>query len=471
MQNYWIALVAGAFLWAQNLSIRFIDPVFNRIRVVDSIKYGHNLSFTQAPVDLLFDLYEPEGDTMAKRPVIILIHAGSFLPASIASSAFGRSPIGTRKDSGIVALCREFARRGYVAISADHRVGWNAQATTQEARAQSIIQAVWRAMQDGRALVRFLRKDAATTNQFRIDPDRIVMGGSSSGAYVGLHVAYLNLPQELSLPKFQTSGGQPFVDTTAVGMDRGSGPEAGPNAFEGGSGNPGYPSHIQAVLNLGGAVGDTAFIQNEGIPVVSLHGVQDPSTPYTNGVVVTAVGNYPIIEVFGSHDLTANLLQKGNQSALLPDYAGDVPFPGLYPFHGAGFEPFGWYSSSTPADIARARRYIDTILSFACPRLFKILNLPTILSSIEVPTEEQSDFVLFPSPAQEPVLSISHPFLHFNRLELYTPLGTRIAAVVMPSPRSSYVWELPASLPKGIYILHVHTSKGVFCKRWVYTGS
>lgn len=463
-------LVSG--LCAQTPGQRFRDPVFSQVSFTRNIAYSQNVDFTQAPVTLYFDLYEPVGDTMAQRPVVILIHAGSFLPPFIASSAFGKSPIGTREDSGIVALCIEFARRGYVAISATHRLGWNAQASTQEARAQSIIQAVWRAMQDGRALVRFLRKDAATTNLYRIDPDRIAMGGSSSGAYVGIHVAYLNRPEELDKPKFKTAQDVPFVDTTTADMGRGD----GPNAFEGGGGHYGYSSAIQAVINLGGAIGDTSFIQNEDIPVISLHGVQDPTTPYASGIVVTAVGNYPIIEVFGSYELTRELIARGNQTALLPDFAGDQPFPGLYPFNGAGFEPFGWYSNSTDAQKAKARTYIDTIMSFVGPRLFKVFNLPAITMPLQPTVEVVSlgaaepvgAFAIYPSPASEPLVTVSHPGLFLERLELYTPTGQKVAEAT-PAPRTStYLWALPENLAQGLYLLCIHTEKGTFTQRWTY---
>jgi len=224
-------LVVGIGL-GQSLQ-RYQDEVFTGIKVTKNVVYGRNYAYgTNQPQDLYMDIYEPVGDTAQKRPVIVLIHAGSFLPPSIAGQAFGKTPIGTKEDSAIVELCRRYARRGYVAISATHRLGWNPQATTQEERAAGIIQAVWRAVQDGRALVRYLRKDAATTNQWRIDPDRIVMGGSSSGAYVGLHVAYLNLPSEFNQPKFIYSNGQLFVDTTAQGLGR-QGPDGqdGGNAF------------------------------------------------------------------------------------------------------------------------------------------------------------------------------------------------------------------------------------------------
>lgn len=468
-----ILLAATTLAWAQTTGTRFLNPVFGTVRVTKNILYSQNVDWVQAPANLFMDLYEPEGDTMARRPVVILIHAGSFLTPSIASTAFGKVPIGTREDSGIVALCIEFARRGYVAISATHRLGWNAQATTQDARAQSIIQAVWRAMQDGRALVRFLRKDAATDNQYRIDPSRIAMGGSSSGAYVGIHVAYLNRPEELDNPKFKTPNDTPFVDTTTADMGRGS----GPNAFEGGGGHYGYSSAIQAVINLGGAIGDTSFIQNEDIPVISMHGVQDPTTPYTSGIVVTAVGNSPIIEVFGSHDFTRELIARGNQTALLPDFAGDQPFPGLYPFQGAGFEPFGWYASSTPTEKARARTYIDTIMRFVPPRLFKVLSLPTITMPLQPNVEVVAlssgpeaigAFSVYPSPAGEPFVTVSHSSLSLERLELYTPTGRKVAESTLPPQTLTYSWTLPASLSPGLYLLRIHTPKGIFTQRWAY---
>ncbi|MEN3040613.1 MAG: T9SS type A sorting domain-containing protein [Bacteroidia bacterium] len=475
----WLGLV-----WAQSVGVRFRDPVFSRIKVTKNVLYGNNLSFNNAPVDLYMDVYEPIGDTMARRPVIILFHSGSFLPASLAGQVFGKAPIGTREDSGIVALCIEFARRGYVAISGDHRVGWNPQATTQELRAQSIIQAVWRAVQDARALVRYLRKDAATADQWRIDPNRIVMGGSSSGAYVALHTAYLNLPSEFDNNKFKLQNGAMFVDTTQPGMDRGTGVNQSPNAFEGGSGHPGYPSNIQAVLNLGGALGDTSFIQNEDVPVISLHGVQDPTTPYNSGVVVTAVGNYPIIEVFGSHSLTQNLLAKGNQTALLPDFSNDTPFPGLYPLNGAGFEPFGWYSSSGPNEKASALRYVDTIIWFSTPRLFKALNLPTIqmtitntysIDQVIVLSVDHSisdvtpRFSIYPNPPTSRLVTIESPSWSIKQITLYRLTGEKVLQRRLDRPSTTYVLELPHDLTHGMYLLHVETESGTFAGRLSYT--
>jgi hypothetical protein len=477
-------LVVGIGL-GQSLQ-RYQNEVFTGIKVTKNVVYGRNYAYgTNQPEHLYMDIYEPAGDTAQKRPVIVLIHAGSFLPPYIASQAFGKAPIGTKEDSAIVELCRRYARRGYVAISATHRLGWNPQATTQEERAAGIIRAVWRAVQDGRALVRYLRKDAATTNQWRIDPDRIVMGGSSSGAYVGLHVAYLNLPSELNQPKFTYSNGQLFVDTTALGLGRqGPNGQDGGNAFEGGSGHSGYPSHIQAVLNLGGALGDTTFIQNEKIPVISFHGVNDNTTPYLTATVYTAVGNYPIIEVSGSHDIHLRLYEKGNLAALLPDFASDAPFPGLRPFPGVDFQPWGWYSSSTPAEKAAALRYIDTIMSFSLPRLFKVLSLPTqtysqpvagqdtvidLASSLAWANRSAGETIrLYPTPANSPILTIESAESPLQHLALYTFDGRLLCEATPPSNTTHYTWLLPDYITPGYYLVKVQIKNYTIPLRWCY---
>ncbi|MGQ9863913.1 MAG: hypothetical protein ACUVRD_05475 [Bacteroidia bacterium] len=464
--------LSGLFLCAQT-GLRYVDPVFSQIRRVENVIYGKNVPFGSGPqdsVELLMDVYLPEGDTSQARPVIILIHAGSYLPPYIATSVFGRSPLGDKQDSCMVRLAIEFARRGYVAISATHRLGWNPQGTTQEARASSIIQAVWRSVQDMRACVRYLRKTASQGNPYKIDSNHIVMGGSSSGGYTALHTAYLNLPSELDQNKFRFSNGDPFVDTTDVGMGRGN----CTSAFEGGSGHCGYDSRIQAVLNLGGALGDTSFIQNEGVPVISFHGVNDNTTPYTNGVVLTAVGNYPIIEVFGSHDVNEYMTQKGNQAALINAGFNDSPYPGLYPFYGVGFQPWGWYGNSTATEKERALRYIDTIMSFSSPRLKAVLNLPSITMPI------QNSFQLITSlakagptlpiqlagnPSSVAKLHLIHPNTLLSGVEVYTFTGQKIAS--HPAGRDETICEVPFLVP-GTYLVRAYTRENQKTFLWTY---
>ncbi|RQH23326.1 hypothetical protein D5R40_30395 [Okeania hirsuta] len=82
------------------------------------------------------DVYQPMGDTVGSRPLVILMHPGSFLPKGI-----NTLPFGDRKDSAIVEMCMRLAKRGYVAVAGSYRAGWNPTSTDQDVRGGTIITA------------------------------------------------------------------------------------------------------------------------------------------------------------------------------------------------------------------------------------------------------------------------------------------------------------------------------------------
>ena len=65
------------------------------------------------------DIYEPT-DGSTKRPLIIYLGTGSFLPRYI-----NKTPTGAKDDSATAEMCRQFARKGYVVASISYRQGWN----------------------------------------------------------------------------------------------------------------------------------------------------------------------------------------------------------------------------------------------------------------------------------------------------------------------------------------------------------
>ncbi|MDC0204772.1 hypothetical protein OAJ65_03145, partial [Flavobacteriales bacterium] len=69
---------------------RYLDDVFSAVTVTSDVTYATNISILPmlqglppSPVTLKCDIYEPTGDSLTNRPVIILVHTGSFLPAVI----------------------------------------------------------------------------------------------------------------------------------------------------------------------------------------------------------------------------------------------------------------------------------------------------------------------------------------------------------------------------------------------------
>ena len=70
-----------------NSQNRYLDEVFSSVKITDSVMYAQNVSIEPmliglgpALMPIYCDIYEPVGDTLTERPVIILAHTGSFLP-------------------------------------------------------------------------------------------------------------------------------------------------------------------------------------------------------------------------------------------------------------------------------------------------------------------------------------------------------------------------------------------------------
>ena len=151
----------------QPSGVRYIDEVFADVTVTPNVQYGTNITVIpalqgQPPAaqPLMLDLYEPAGDTQTDRPLILYFHTGNFLPQYVNGSA-----LGNKDDSATVAICTEFAKKGYVVASCDYRLGWNPTAATQSERTLQLIQAAYRGVQDSRTAVRFFRKSSGRGQQ------------------------------------------------------------------------------------------------------------------------------------------------------------------------------------------------------------------------------------------------------------------------------------------------------------------
>ncbi len=254
---------------------KYLSPIFNYDSILN-IKFGSNVTANSStPEDQLYDIYLPTGDSSTKRPVVFFTHGGSFLS-------------GSKETSDVVALCRAFAKRGYVTVSQNYRLGYESFDATNAKRA------VWRAMQDGRAAVRHVRAQAA---QYLIDTNMIIYGGSSAGGFTALHVAFLDEPQELVLG----------IDTSAY-----TGPGSqGLGGFKGTTNNLSNSDEVNAVINLCGAIGDTSWIQlkDKNIPVLNMHGTADNTVPYGTAVI-KLFNTIPLLNVSGSSSIRKSLNAK-----------------------------------------------------------------------------------------------------------------------------------------------------------------
>ena len=119
------------------------------------------------PVTLEMDIYVPEGDSAEARPLLLMMHGGSFF-------------FGNKQERGQVGWCEYFASLGYVAASIDYRLGFHV-GDRKDARI-----AEEHACEDARAALAYLlgRKD------LRIDTQHVFVAGTSAGAITALALAY-----------------------------------------------------------------------------------------------------------------------------------------------------------------------------------------------------------------------------------------------------------------------------------------
>jgi hypothetical protein len=251
------------------------ENLFSSVDVTSAVTFGSNNAVGGGPTDLKMDVYEPAGDSETGRAVVIVQFGGSFIA-------------GSRAD--VASQCQFFAKMGYVAIAPDYRVGlfFPSEVTT--------TLAVLRAAHDMKACVRYLKKTVAEDgNPYGIDPERIIVGGISAGAIGAIHAAYLD---ELSeVPSYMEN------DTVGLG------------GVEGNSGTPGYSSSVLGVLSYSGAIGDSSWINQGDVPIISVHEELDNTVPYNTTEV--AVSGIPTgLVASGSRDVHARARNVGISNCL-----------------------------------------------------------------------------------------------------------------------------------------------------------
>jgi hypothetical protein len=385
MKRLLLSAVIALCCFSGFAQVRYLDEVFTTVSVDSNIVYGANKGYYSgfnAIDSLKMDVYTPDGDTATARPIIILAHAGSFLPPGVSGFDWAN-----KNQNCIVELCKRYAKRGYVAVSMTYRLGWNPTAGDQETRAKTIIQAVYRSMQDMKNCVRYFRDSEANGNPFKVDASKVIVGGTNSGAYSALACSNLNKASETQLLKFLDGLGNSFIDTLATGNFEGFGGTQNLDNY------PGYSSAVTAVLSLGGAVGDSSWIEAGEAPIIAFQGVNETLTPY-NTAVVTTTTFAQIVEVSGSGDFMPRVDRLNNNNGFSPNTFAVAPpnkngagvittsIDGLYPFYGQGFEPWSWYNGANPAinpaaNMTKAMKYIDTIMGYATPRIYKLMIDPT----------------------------------------------------------------------------------------------
>ena len=248
---------------------------------------------------------------------------------------------GSKTNGDIVELCTRYAKMGYVAAAIDYRLTGD---LIWFPNPETAYRATAKGMHDLKGAIRFFRMNDETSNDYRIDSDRIYAGGVSAGGIVAVNAAYLNLESEIPasiVDYIEENGG-----------------------LEGNSGNGGYDSHFHGIINLCGAVGDYNWIVEGDIPIVSIHGDEDTIVPYGDGLITLFGLN---MQVYGSYVINETMLSLGNSSD-------------LYTFEGYDHNPFSGSDTNMDITVEFTRDFMADVVCLGDEGIMGDLNDDGILN-------------------------------------------------------------------------------------------
>ncbi len=280
MKNLFILIFILSSLFSQN--IRYLDEVFDEIQKTEDVVYGNSpdlpfiflFEWNTQNIDLDMDVYEPAGDTLSNRPAIIFLHSGAFFS-------------GNNNADDMVDLSIQSAKRGYVSFNMNYRLGLNILSSYSGERA------VFRGVQDLSAVIRFIRQ---YSSEYRIDPDKIYVWGSSAGSFIGLHLAFT---EDDERPESNYGS---FSDPDLGCIDC-----VGNNFIQN--------SKPNAVISCWGAIGDLDWIEpDNNVPILMFHGDLDPIVPFDSGYPFTIDIALPF--VYGSNQIFNKLQDLDMESYL-----------------------------------------------------------------------------------------------------------------------------------------------------------
>ena len=238
------------FVFSAEGQERYLAPMTSDI-VVETHTYiskdGQNLDL---------DVYYPARDIETERPLILYVHGGGFQG-------------GERNSEGNVEFCTRFASLGYVAASISYRLtrkdkegGFGCQCPANEK-----LNTFYAAVEDLQDATFYLIENRM---ELGIDPQKIILAGSSAGAETVLNAAYE----------------PPYC----YGLDSG-------------------PVDYAGVISLAGAIPDTSKIYEESaIPSLLFHGTDDNLVPYATAPHHYCEKDQPgYLILHGSHTIAQKL--------------------------------------------------------------------------------------------------------------------------------------------------------------------
>jgi len=249
-------------------SRRYAEPVFEEVKVETGIPFSSAIKEGEtSPTTLYLDFYEPQGDTLSTRPLVITVFGGAFV-------AGGRDYV------DMVEYCTRLAQHGYAAASIDYRLIsiWNLNAT-------SLVRDAYMAAQDVSSAIRFFK---CHCEEYRIDPEQVFLLGNSAGSIAILCEMFMD-ESERPAETFESP-------------DLGSIHSSGYEEYAGFS-----PAVAGAVPHWGGVLDLNVISTEEYVPLCMIHGTDDTTVPYDSGYCYNGMLPGVMPFMYGSHAMVSRL--------------------------------------------------------------------------------------------------------------------------------------------------------------------
>ena len=389
-----ISLLFGVFANAAmaQRGQRYAEPVFDEVNIETGIPFSSAIKEgATSPTTLYLDFYEPQGDTLLERPLVITVFGGSFVA-------------GSRDYADMVEYCTRLAKHGYAAASIDYRLLsiWNLSST-------SLIRDAYMAAQDVSSAIRFFK---AHSDDYRIDTKRVFLLGDSAGSIAILCELFMD-ESERPAETFESP-------------DLGSMHSSGYDEYAGFS-----PAVAGAIPHWGG-VTEVDFISTEEyVPLCMIHGTDDTTVPYDSGYCFAGILPNLMPYMYGSH-IIANYLDEIG----ITDYE-------FHPFEGEGhafyFNAIGMLSEDE----------FNACFTITRDFLLKHLGFPT-----SVPESEELKVQVYPNPATDKVTvsvekTVSDEFFTFVVVDV---TGRKMLEMNASSPQVTFN---VAKWPSGVYFMQM----------------
>lgn len=344
---------------------------------------------------LKLDVYYPilAIDTLPLRPLILMVHGGGLVSGD---------------KINYTRVCKEFAKRGFVAVTINYRLGLNCNNDSI-----SEEKAKYRAQQDIRSAFRFVVENAGL---LRVDTAWMFIGGGSAGSVASLGTVYIS--------QAEWNAFTPGLETILGSLN-----SSGNNLTN--------PFSIKGIFNDWGAMLKTTMQPEEMLPTISFHGEADSTVAIDSSF---GGGCVHVDKSYGSRAMHNLLIANGVCSDLSVKPGGG---------HGVYQDSiFG-----TPFRVGRAACFFKSLFCNTCTSIYQVdsvpasCNEPVGLTKFTQPT----NWTPYPNPFHERINITSLSGL--ETFSLFNPIGQVLFSGI-DLPHQDF-----SNLEPGLYFLQVISSQ------------